>query len=435
MANQVEQPGQWPMGIYQIATTDPVLGGPEGPPNVMGRALAERTLYQRLANVTPWSADLAQAYGYPAGACVRHGLSTWRAVVDTTAEPGTDGAAWERWAFSQAELDALISEALGGGASAATVHNVDTTFEWGSFPAGAQSIFNWIRATNFGPAETVVKFGPGNYDITLASMSGFPPNVIIEGDTDNPANVVFSSAAAEGENLGSNVHSGCLRIRGVRIEASQSCAISCRGTATVVIESGQMVSTAPGYPGLYATGSSSVVVMGGEFIAGGTSTGAYVHGSARAAIYGGTFSSGSSGSGLEVADSATVHVIDGDFNAGTNGHGLKVSGAAKVSVIGGTFDAGASGNGISTFDSSNLSIYGGSFKGGPTKYGIVTYGASRVIRRGGTLVPRSFGPVDYIAYDGSIIAHWAGLGALNTVQKVATWGVDVAGASIFTMHS
>lgn len=112
MAYQIETPGDWPLGVYQIAVTDPVLGGSDGPPNLMGRALANRSVYQRLRNVTLWNADLAAAHGYPAKSCVMHGPSSWRALVDNTVEPGTDATKWERWAFSESELAAYLRDGL-----------------------------------------------------------------------------------------------------------------------------------------------------------------------------------------------------------------------------------------------------------------------------------------------------------------------------------
>jgi hypothetical protein len=108
MANQNETP-EWPATVYQVGVTDPVLGGAEGPVNVMGLALAKRSLYQRLRNVTPWDAALAANFGYPAGACVRHGAVTWRAVVDNNVAPGSDAAKWERWGYSEAELNQLLA--------------------------------------------------------------------------------------------------------------------------------------------------------------------------------------------------------------------------------------------------------------------------------------------------------------------------------------
>lgn len=112
MPNHVETPGDWPLGVYQIAVTDPVLGGADGPANVMGQALANRATYQRLRNVTPWSADLAASFGYPAGACVRHGASTWRAKADNNVAPGTNPAMWERWGYSESELAAYLRGSL-----------------------------------------------------------------------------------------------------------------------------------------------------------------------------------------------------------------------------------------------------------------------------------------------------------------------------------
>lgn len=111
MANQNETP-EWPAAVYQVGVTDPVLGGAEGPVNIMGLALAKRALYQRLRNVTPWDAALAVAFGYPAGACVRHGATTWRAIVDNDVAPGSDAAKWERWGWSEKELAAYLRSSL-----------------------------------------------------------------------------------------------------------------------------------------------------------------------------------------------------------------------------------------------------------------------------------------------------------------------------------
>lgn len=110
MPFQAETPGDWPAGVYQIGVTDPVLGGADGPPNVMGRHLTNRSVYQRLRNVTPWSATLAATHGYPAGACVKHGAFTWRAIVDNNVAPGTNPLMWERWGFSEAELAAWLND-------------------------------------------------------------------------------------------------------------------------------------------------------------------------------------------------------------------------------------------------------------------------------------------------------------------------------------
>lgn len=108
MAYQTETPAAWPAGVYQIAVTDPVLGGSDGAPNVMGAALAKRALYQRMRNVTAWDAALAALYDYPAGACVRHGVTTWRAIVDNNVEPGSDPLKWERWGYSESELASAV---------------------------------------------------------------------------------------------------------------------------------------------------------------------------------------------------------------------------------------------------------------------------------------------------------------------------------------
>ena len=106
MANQIQTPDAWPLDVRQIAQTDPVLGGPEGPVNLMGAALSTRGFYQRLRNITPWDAALG---AYPSGACVMYAGLSWRSkVAGNTAVPGTDAAKWERWGFSRAELQAEL---------------------------------------------------------------------------------------------------------------------------------------------------------------------------------------------------------------------------------------------------------------------------------------------------------------------------------------
>lgn len=109
MAN-LNETDEWFAGIYQLEEDDPVLGGPAGIDNLAPRQLASRSLYQRLRNVTPWSALLA----YPADtAYVSHAGTTWKSVAASTGvQPGTDEAKWTRWAFTQAELDAALGDAV-----------------------------------------------------------------------------------------------------------------------------------------------------------------------------------------------------------------------------------------------------------------------------------------------------------------------------------
>lgn len=101
----------WPLDVYQIDVTDPVLGGPDGPPNRASGALAKRAAYQRLRNVTTWDVDLATKFdGYPDKACVMYGGLSWRSKVNgNTAVPGSDPLKWERWGFSESELGDILS--------------------------------------------------------------------------------------------------------------------------------------------------------------------------------------------------------------------------------------------------------------------------------------------------------------------------------------
>lgn len=112
MANIVET-DNWPGGVYQYADGDVLEGGPDSSEVLPLKQLAQRSLYQRLRNVTDWDAGLAAAFGYPAGAVARHAGVSWRSKVgDNNVEPGTDPAAWERWAFSESELAAYLRGSL-----------------------------------------------------------------------------------------------------------------------------------------------------------------------------------------------------------------------------------------------------------------------------------------------------------------------------------
>ena len=112
MANIVET-DNWPGGVYQYADGDVLEGGPDSSEVLPLKQLAQRSLYQRLRNVTDWDAGLAAEFGYPAGAVVRHAGVSWRSKVgDNDVEPGTDPAAWERWAYSESELAAYLRGSL-----------------------------------------------------------------------------------------------------------------------------------------------------------------------------------------------------------------------------------------------------------------------------------------------------------------------------------
>lgn len=109
MAN-INESDEWASGVYQYAIGDVLDGGPESSETLPIRQLANRSLFQRLRNVTPWDAALALAVGYPSGACVMHGGVSWRSKVLNGAEPGTDQLKWERWAFSESELLAILAD-------------------------------------------------------------------------------------------------------------------------------------------------------------------------------------------------------------------------------------------------------------------------------------------------------------------------------------
>lgn len=111
MANIVET-DNWPGGVYQYADGDVLEGGPDSSEVLPLKQLAQRSLYQRLRNVTDWDADLAAEFGYPAGAVVRHAAVSWRAKAANAVEPGTDVTKWERWAYSESELSAYLRGSL-----------------------------------------------------------------------------------------------------------------------------------------------------------------------------------------------------------------------------------------------------------------------------------------------------------------------------------
>jgi hypothetical protein len=138
MAN-ISLVNNWVPTIYQWADGDVLDGGPDSLEVLPIKQLANNSLYQRLRNVTPWNSDLAAAYGYPAGACVMHLGVSWRAVLDNAVAPGSDATKWERWGYSESELDARMS---GPGTGALTPNG------WGRLPNGL--IIQWGNITRSG---------------------------------------------------------------------------------------------------------------------------------------------------------------------------------------------------------------------------------------------------------------------------------------------
>ena len=109
MAN-IEQTYDWPAGVYQWADGDVLDGGADSAETLPIRQLGNRSLFQRLANVTPWDSALAITFGYPVKACVMHKGLSWRSkMAANNIEPGMDPAAWERWGYSESELEAFLA--------------------------------------------------------------------------------------------------------------------------------------------------------------------------------------------------------------------------------------------------------------------------------------------------------------------------------------
>jgi hypothetical protein len=109
MAN-LNESDLWEAGIYQLEEDDPVLGGPTGIDNRAPRQLANRALYQRLRNVTPWDATLS----YPASvAYVSYSGTTWKSVGESlNIAPGADPEKWTRWGHTDGELAAKLGNAV-----------------------------------------------------------------------------------------------------------------------------------------------------------------------------------------------------------------------------------------------------------------------------------------------------------------------------------
>jgi hypothetical protein len=115
MTDITQNNDNYPAAIYQIAVTDPVLGGAGGIANKAAAALADRTAYQRMRNVTPWVPGLDQPY--PAHAYVqRSGLTYKSLAANANVDPATPAAAgiWERWAYTESEMYAFLKNNHGG---------------------------------------------------------------------------------------------------------------------------------------------------------------------------------------------------------------------------------------------------------------------------------------------------------------------------------
>lgn len=95
---------EWAQGIYQLETTDPVLGGPTGIMNQQAKQLAARTAYLRKIGMPEWDAKVA----YPANAFVQDAGKTWKAkTASINKKPSTNAANWLEWGL---DLDALTAK-------------------------------------------------------------------------------------------------------------------------------------------------------------------------------------------------------------------------------------------------------------------------------------------------------------------------------------
>lgn len=115
MTDITQNADTYPPAIYQISVTDPVLGGAGGIANKAAAALADRTAYQRMRNVTPWVPGLDQPY--PAHAYVqRSGLTYKSLAANANIDPATPAAVgiWERWAYTESEMYAFLKNNHGG---------------------------------------------------------------------------------------------------------------------------------------------------------------------------------------------------------------------------------------------------------------------------------------------------------------------------------
>lgn len=125
MAN-IETSNDWPSGVYQYADGDVLDGGADSSEVLPIKQLANRSLFQRLANLTPWDSALALSYGYPLKACVMHEGLSWRAKVANSVEPSTDALKWERWGYSESELDTKLAALWPFGTTVACVNTGPT---------------------------------------------------------------------------------------------------------------------------------------------------------------------------------------------------------------------------------------------------------------------------------------------------------------------
>jgi|LSQX01.1.fsa_nt_gb hypothetical protein len=83
MANVVENP-TWEAGIYEIAETDPVMGGPDGVDNAPHKQLANRTAYLKQQQDSV-KAEIAAARGGQANLAARLALlETQTSQADST---------------------------------------------------------------------------------------------------------------------------------------------------------------------------------------------------------------------------------------------------------------------------------------------------------------------------------------------------------------
>lgn len=176
MTDITQNADTYPPAIYQISVTDPVLGGAGGIANKAAAALADRTAYQRMRNVTPWVPGLDQPY--PAHAYVqRSGLTYKSLVANANIDPATPAAVgiWERWALTQSELDAYMATFLPYGAPAVcpSTGPIGTDVKSKIFKSALGEYWMWLGdawrvvAGRYKLADTAYTTANGNQTVTI----------------------------------------------------------------------------------------------------------------------------------------------------------------------------------------------------------------------------------------------------------------------------
>jgi hypothetical protein len=247
--------GNYPTGVYQIATTDPVLGGDGGVSNYQAQQLADRTgnLNTRL-NAEVTRAQAAEATKAPIANASLTGLTTVQSLVVSTGsfEHGSTTAAatvYHDYHSSGFGNDYDVRTSATGGTNGSSGRGA-----YGITAAATQFLPSGNAATN----QVLQFFSSGNVGVSDVTMT-------FSGGSTTPNNGSWVIGAAAGGISGSWNVGGTLAVTGAA--SASSLALSGSGVAVGSIPNGQAAAFIANMPSGYTNNLLQLSVNGVTMLA------------------------------------------------------------------------------------------------------------------------------------------------------------------------